>query len=418
MNRDPGTSASVSQTHGRWIETFVRNGALLMGGGLAQALIGLAGQIVLMRLLLPADFGEFALTFAAVSLVAVITSPRLGVLAIRARESEYTEAFRHRLNSAMAIEAGALLAVMAAWLILAGLAAPWSFVAAATVALGHWLGSVTCFFERSLPYRRLAAIETGSQAVGHVVGIGLAWAGAGVASLFLREAVFVVLRVALLAGIGAIPRWPLRRVTFAEWKAILKDARVPWLDGVVDGGFQRLTILAAGALTGVHGAGLFLQAQRLAMVPHQILSPVAVRLAGNIFSRIESGDDSRRAFGRIALVIGAPLAAAAVGAWVLANPVVPWVFGENWREAGPVLSAMSGVVLGFSLFELGRAYCVSQRRHALMIAGRLVQYTTFAAGCLALGDGTTATALGGVMSAVAVVSAGTVLLGLAPRREA
>jgi O-antigen/teichoic acid export membrane protein len=405
------TANSLAQ--GRWVTAFVRHGGLLMGSSAVQSLIGFASQLILMRLLGPADFGGFALALASAGLVLVVVSPRLGILVFRARDAEYTEEFRHRLNSAMTLEAALSLGIMLVWLMAIGVESLWAFPLAAMLALGHWANSVTSFYERDMPYRRLVAIETGSQAVGHGLAVVLALAGAGVASLYLREAIVVLVRTGLLWRIGAIPRWPLRVVSVAEWRAMIAEARVPWLDGIVDGGLQRLTILVAGALAGTHGAGLLFQAQRLAMVPHQILSPVVVRLAGNLFSRIEGKSDRRRTLGHITALLALPLSAAAAAAWAFADPVVPWVFGENWREAGPVLSAMAGVVLGFSLFELGRSYCLSQRLDRLLLTGRVVQYGVLGLGCLLAMAHPSAQVLGGVLSMVAVTSAATLLVGLA-----
>lgn len=398
-----------------WGRAFVRNGALLTGSSLVQSLAGFASQLILMRLLVPADFGGFALVLASVGLVQVIFSPCLGTLAILARDDEYTEAFCHRLNSAMAIEAVFSLLLMLAWQAMVGISSLWVFPLVLTLALSHWLNSVTTFFERGMPYRHLTAIETGSQVTGHAAALLLALAGAGVASLYLREAVVVLVRLAMMLKLGAIPRWPLRWVSLAEWRLLLAGTRVPWLDGIVDGGFQRLTILVVGMLCGTHGTGLFVQAQRLALVPHQLLSPVVVRLAGNMFCRI-GGRDAFQTLMRIGVLLFLPLAGAAAGAWAFADVVIPWLFGAGWREAGPVMAAMAGVVLGYSMFELVRAYCLAQRHNTLLLTGRVMQYVIFGLGNLLVAGDASAVRLGMVMSAVAVLSAATLIAGLAARR--
>lgn len=398
-----------------WGRAFLRDSALLMGSSLVQSLAGFASQLLLMRLLVPADFGGFALALASVGLVQVIFSPRLGTLAILAREEEYTETFRHRLNSAIAIEAVFSLLLMLAWQSTVGISSFWIFLLIPTLALGHWLNSVTMFFERGMPYRHLTAIETGSQVTGHAAALLLAMAGAGVASLYLREAVVVIVRLMMTLKAGAIPRWRLRWVTLPEWRMLLTGTRVPWLDGVIDSGFQRLTVLVVGMMCGTHGTGLVVQAQRLAMVPHQLLSPVVVRLAGNVFSRV-GGDDARRTLVRVGLLLFLPLAAAALATWALADIVVPWLFGERWREAGPVMAAMAGVVLGFSIFELFRSFCLAQRHNSLLLGGRAMQYLIFGAGCLVVGDEATPVRLGIIMSAVAIFSAATLIVGLAAKR--
>lgn len=391
---------------------FLRNGWMLMSSNVAQAIAGFASQLVLMRLLGPQEFGGFAVALAGAGLVQVVLSPRLGVLVICARDTEYTEEFRQRLYSAMAIEALACLVAMVAWLALTGLASVWSLLLAATLTAAHWLNSVTLFYERGLPYRDIAVLETGSQLAGHGLAVALVLAGAGVATLYLREAAMVILRGALLCWLGAIPRWRLHWVTWAEWRSLLAQARVPWLDGIAEGAFQRLMVLTINALAGWHGAGLFFQAQRLALVPHQILSPMVVRLAGNLFARMEETTPRRRTLAHVLVTVSLPLASAAAIAWAFGEPLVPLVFGSGWAEAGPVLAAMAGSIFTFSLFELARSYCLARRLHRLLLAGRAVQYATLGIGCLVIWDHGSALSMAYVLSAVTVASALTLLGGL------
>lgn len=391
---------------------FLRNGWMLMSSNVVQALVGFASQLVLMRMLSPEDFGGFAVALASASLVQVALSPRLNIVAIRARDAEYTDEFRHRVNSAMVIDALVCMVVMVVWLTATGLANPWSLLLAATLTVAHWFNSVTAFYERGLPYRGIAALETGAQLAGHGSAVVLVLAGAGVAALYLREAVTVAVRGILLWRLGAIPRWKLRWVTWAEWRVLLADARVPWLDGIVEGSFQRLLVLVADAVAGLHGAGLFFQAQRLSLVPHQILSPLVVRLAGNLFARMEATAERRRALFQVLGMVSVPLALAAAVAWAFGDPLVPLVFGAGWTQAGPVLSAMAGAIFAFSLFELARSYCLAQRLHGLLLAGRAVQYAALGIGCWMVWSHGSALAMASVLSAVTMVSAVVLLGGL------
>lgn len=402
---------------GGWAGAFARNAGWLMGSNLLQLVIGFLSQLVLMRLLAPEDFGLFALVMASTGLVLMVIAPRLGMLVIRAREAEYTEEFRLRLNAAIAMESVVSLVAMLACLMVLGQDSPWAYLLAVILAFGHWLGSVSMFFERNMPYRSIIGLESGSQLAGHAAAVGLALAGAGVASLYLRELIVVALRAALLARIGAIPRWRLRRLSWAEWRDLLVEVRYIWVDGIVDGGFQRLTVLVAGALGGAHGAGLFFQAQRLAIVPHQILSPVVVRLAGNVFSRIEAHGDRRATLWRVAALLALPLGLASLAVWAFASPLVPWLFGDKWSDAGHVLEAMAGMVVGYSLFELGRAYCLAQKMNVLLLLGRAAQYGIFGLGCLMAAENGGALGLGLVVSAAFLAAAATLLAGLAIARE-
>jgi O-antigen/teichoic acid export membrane protein len=117
-------------------------------------------------------------------------------------------------------------------------------------------------------------------------------------------------------------------------------------------------------------------------------------------------------FRHIIILITLPLAITAIATWIWAEPVVPWLFGESWNEAGRILAAMSGMVLAYSLFELARSYSVAQKLNRLMMAARFVQYLVFGLGCLLIAVDRSAVSLGAVMSAVFIAAAATLLIGL------
>lgn len=359
---------------------MVRGGALLTGGAMVQALAGFAAQIVLMRLLVPEDFGQFALILAGCGLVQMLLSLRLNVQIIRASEQALDAPTRLLYHSALCWETVAAAAVTLTWLALAGLISSMSLLLVAALALGQWLNQALSFWERSMPYSRLAAVDTGAQLAGHMVAVGLVLSGVGVLALPLREVVVVLLRLVVLVRMKAVRFEGWRWVGGAEWRSLFRETRDIWTDGVVESGFARLIILASGWVGGPHGAGIFSQAMRLALVPHQFLSPVVSRLYANLFARLPDETHRRRVLVRVGrwvalgLVVGAGLAIA------LADPVVPLLFGPQWTQAAPVLSAMAGVILFYTLFELVRSYCLSQRLTRHVLAARAVQYAVFGAG--------------------------------------
>ena len=359
---------------------LIRGGAFLTGGAVVQALVAFAAQIVLMRLLVPEDFGHFALVLAGCGLVQMLLSLRLNIQIIRAKDQDLDADTTALYHSALCWEtlAGALITL--AWLAVAGMISPLSLILVVALALGQWANQALSFWERSMPYSRLALVDTGAQLIGHAAAVALVLTGAGVIALPLRELLVVLVRIGLLFRIGAVRFGRWRWVTLDEWLSLFRDTRDIWTDGVVEGGFSRLVVLGSGWVGGAHGAGIFSQAMRLALVPHQFLSPVVSRLYANLFARLTDEDERRHVLVRVGawtalgLTLGAGLAVA------LADPVVPMLFGAHWFEAAHVLSAMAGVILFYSLFELVRAYCLSQRLTRYVLTARAIQYAVFSGG--------------------------------------
>lgn len=398
---------------------LLSGGISLTVGAIVQAVVGLGAQLVLMRLLLPDEFGEFAIVLAGASFAQVALSFRLNALIIRASDADLTEERQDRYRAALVWETLAAAAVTLIWMGASGLLSFYALVLVAALAVGQWTNQSAAFFERTLAYRRIVAVETGSQIVGHMCAIALILSGAGAASLYLRELVVALSRLGAFARIGALSRPRFRMPRWKELCALAAEARALWVDGVMESGFARIIVLVVAGFSGTHGAGIFSQSLRLAIVPHQFLSPVVGRLSANLFSRIADDGQRRQLLIRMTLATLALLTIAAGVAVAFADPIVPILFGEHWRPAARTIVAMAGVIVFLSGFELLRAYCVSQAKMRLLLTGRVIQYAVFIAGCLfAVRSEDPVSLLAASLSLAYAGSFGWIALGLALNRTA
>jgi len=349
-------------------------GAILVIGNAVQALVAFAVNLVLVRYIVPEEFGRFAVILAGASVVFWVMSLRVNVLIIRLGDADYDERARDLYFSAITIEALAATLIILAWLAATGGLGLWETVLVAAVGVRHWTDLNKTFYERAMAYRKLALVETGAALGGHLTALALTLLGAGWVVLFIREAVISLLGVGGLAAVGGLTVRPVRLLTVADWRHLFREARGVWLDSVLEGSFQRWTILLAGWLGGDAAAGLFFQAQRLAVVPQQLLAPVVNRIMVNWFGRTENPLERVRGRNRLLRTIAAPLALAGILTALFADPVVPWLFGERWAGAADLFAAMCGMVAFFSLFETLKSYCLATRQAAKVLAGRVVQY--------------------------------------------
>lgn len=375
-----------------------RDATWLLTSGLGQAGLAFAANLALVRLLSPEDFGRFALALAAVTLVTSLVSLRTSALAVRAR-SLGPRRRRLYLDAAL-FETALALGLAGTWLHLSGGFDLWMLLLLAGCGAKH-IGTVArTFLERAGRWRRLAAIEGGVQLAGHTLAVVLALFGLTVGALVMRELAIGALTLGVLAAAGALPVGRPRLPSLKRWRVLARQAKDLWLDGALEGAFARALVLAAGAVAGERGAGLFAQAHRLAVFPHQLLSPLAGRLAYHWFSR-SSREEAQALRGRLAARLALPLGAAALGALLLADPIVPWMFGPAWRDAAPLLAALCGVVLFNTLYSLVKMQLASERRLAAQVSTRLVQFAG-----LALGVGFALLGSGGVAAVAWGISAG------------
>jgi len=357
-----------------------KGAGFLLVGQVVQAASGFGVNLVLVRYLMPQEFGRFVLVMAAMALIYSVLSLRVESMIIRATEDGLNEETRERYFSASVIETVFSSSVMILWIYWSANAGLWEVGLIIALGVRHWANQNKAFFERSMPYRKLAFMETITLTAGHLLALALILSGFGAAVLYIRE---FFLTVAGLVGLWAIGGLTFCRFVLPGWGdvcSLFKEARGMWLDAVLENSFNRIIILAVGLIGGDRAAGFFFQAQRLAHVPQQFLGPVVSRVAGNWFGRTENRLERRNGRDKLLMVLAPPLLISALACFFLADPIVPWLFGERWAPSAPLFAAMCGMAGFLSLFEVLKSYCWTARQVRWLLVGRIAQY----GGCLAL----------------------------------
>jgi O-antigen/teichoic acid export membrane protein len=331
-------------------------GVLIVGTrGAAIASVGLVGQVLLARLLVPADFGAVAVGLATVAFVNLLADGGLGAALIRRDEAPT----RRELQALTALQVTETVVIAAV-------------VIAVAPALGH-VGWVTALIvcstpllamqipgrivlERALAYRRLAAVEILQVLVFNVWALAWVLSGAGVWGLatapLARSAVGAV-AMAWASPVGIpLPRFSWRRIrALLGFGLRFQAVTALWLVRE-----QGLNLLVA-ALSGVTTLGLVSIARRVLEVPH-LLFGALWRVSFPTMSELVARDERvsplvERAVGITAVVAGGTLAGLAAAA----PGLVPAVFGEPWRSAATILpAACLGLALAGPVSVAGQGY--------------------------------------------------------------
>jgi O-antigen/teichoic acid export membrane protein len=355
-----------------------KGAGFLLNGQILQAAASFGVNLVLVRYLLPEEFGHFALIMAGAVLVYAVFSLRFDVLIIRASDEYFTKHRQDIYFNASILETLLSSALLVGWLIFFDDMGAWEIGLITALGIRHWTGYNKAFYERTMPFRKLAVLETLVSLGGSVVALVFLYFGFGANILYIRE---FFLSFAGLIGLWWIGGLAIRRISFprlVDWKNLLLEIRGIWLDGMLENSFNRIVILLVGFLGGERTVGFFVQAQRLSMVPGQLIGPVIIRVAGNWFSRVEDRQKRRDARDKLLMVLALPMSIMGGLCYFFADPVVPWLFGEGWRRSAELFGAMCGVVVFINLFELLRTYCWVSRHVRWMLFGRIALYI----GCL------------------------------------
>jgi O-antigen/teichoic acid export membrane protein len=355
----------------------------MMGSSGLKAVVAFGGNLLLVRLLRPEDFGRFAIIQANVGLVAAIINFRINDLVLRAPEEELDQEHLSLYSGALVIQTvlvgGGALVVL--WVL--GMLNIEAGILLASSLVTTWLTFQLKLYEREFEYKRISWIETGAHFAAHAFAVSGAFAGLGGLVLYLRNAVQVGGKFAGLHWAGALQRIPMRWLDVNDLKRVFRQIRGFWVDGLLESSYRRVVVVLLGALAGDAVTGYYYQARRLASVPHQLLQPVTARIAFNYFSHQIPPERKRSMLAKSMTGVGLLLAVICVGTVLLADPIIPWVFGRGWEPVVPMLIAMQGFLVGTTLFNLLKAYFMAEAQmRPLIICGRGGQYAALGVAAL------------------------------------
>lgn len=328
--------------------------------------------IVLARLLTPNEFGVVAAIVVFIALLELASD--LGMKAVVVYEQE--EGVTDRVQTAFTANLllSALLCAIA--VLLAPLAARFFdleeqtglFRLASLSLLLTGLGNVQdALLLRDLDFKRRLRPDLARVLVRAAVSIGLALAGSGAASLV----------VGLLAGqaVWVLVQWRLTRLrpTFALHRSVLRSmaaygGAAALLEVVAVIG-TRTDVAVIGRVLGDRMLGLYTVAFR---VPELLIESVAWNVSTVAFpalSRQRAADEQGLATTTLSLLRLQALYALPVasGLAVLSGPVIVTLFGDQWRPAAGVLTAVAFMsAISAVAFPVGDVFKAVGRQRTLV----------------------------------------------------
>lgn len=226
----------------------------------------------------------------------------------------------------------------------------------AWLSLGFLLGALSstqrAILQRQLDFKSLAMRSLGATFISGVIGVSLAFMGAGVWSLVAQQLIFALA--------GAIILWRV-----SDWRPGLHFSRerfrelfafgIHVLGGKVLEFFSRRSDdFMIGYFLGPVALGYYTVAYRLLLVMINLLTGVTTTVAFSTFSRLQGKPDRvRSAFYKVTL--GTSLIAFPIflGVSVLAPELVLVLFGPEWALSGTIMQilALIGVLLSVLYFN-------------------------------------------------------------------
>jgi O-antigen/teichoic acid export membrane protein len=306
-----------------------------------RRILALAANIVMARLLLPADFGLVAM--AAIILSFIETFKDLGTGFAVMREKEPSDEF---LSSIFWLNAGfglfvTLAAVGLSPLVGAFFHEPMVSTILKAMALSFLLSALSivqnALLARAMEFDKIAKIELSAACISYVVGIGAALLGHGVWSLVYQVLVNSLLSLVMT---WMASRW--RPKMYFRWERIRSVLSYSLnLTGYNIFYFFALNAdnLLIGRFLGAEQLGYYDLAYRLMSFPLQAISAVFGRVMTPYYSQAQ--DDLvrfRAAFLQVAAAIAFVTFPLMVGLLATRDHFVMAVFGPNWMSVATLLA--------------------------------------------------------------------------------
>lgn len=370
--------------------TFVAGSLWMLGGGIGRAIIAVGVNLVLVRYLSPEEFGHFALIQATIGVVAGTVHLKVNEGILRAHSHELATGRQDILFSALVVETTVLGVVACCLLWAVGLWGLWAgILVCGTIAL-RWVLTQFAHYERRCHYKNLFLTEGGASLLSQILVVTGVVLGLGPLVLYTRPLLDAIGRFAGLLYIGGTARFHLRWLSLRNWKAVYHDLRGLWLDGWLEYLLEQLPTLIVAWIAGEKTVGYFFQARYLANTPYSILVQATKRVPYNYFSRhIASADGDmhglKRDLGRTLVAQIVLLGVAGIAVILFADPLVLFLFGEQWMPVAPLLQAMTGIILATTPFNTLRAFFMAKRRmRFFVLLGVGIQYAMLAMAMLAI----------------------------------
>lgn len=353
---------------------------------LGSKAVGLLGQVILARLLLPRDFGLVALTVIAVSFASVIR--QTGIQQILVQRHKH---FRRWANPAFWFE----LTFGTATAILLAAASPVAaavfhshaligliLVSAASAPLSAWIVIPSARLTIDMRFKAIAVVNFTTNLLLTVMSVFLAWRGFGAYSLIVPIPVSAAVRCVWL-WMMARPEIRLRP-QFRRWRFLVGDSgfmiATGFLNSIIyQAGYLVLGVLDQKSVVGQFFFGLNLSSQVAFLLSQNLGNVLLPALAKLQDDRDRHASALLRAL-RMLTFVATPACLLLV---LVAKPLVVIVYGAKWLPAVPILQVMAASSAISIPCAPAIAAIQSQGRFSLLFWWTLIQTPVFIAAIFA-----------------------------------
>lgn len=361
----PGVPSSPSLTR-----RVITGGIWGLFGTGGQALLALGSSIIIARYLEPTDFAVVAIAGAIMSVASRASQFGLAESIVRQR-GDVASLARSSLTVVLfiGIALGSLIALLASQIAdfygdpRLGKVLPWLSL---SLLLGFIVIVPRALLQRELRLREINSLDLAQRFMVTAGGAGLAIAGAGYWALVAPGVAAMFVTVPLTFIVARLP--PIPSTDFLALRGSVRFGAGVFSARTLSLLCDEIDYFFLGRYLPSREFGLYYFAYVRARQPYTMIGPGVQEPLFSAFSKI--GDDMgrmRQAVFRVASVHYLIFAPLSIGLFLIADPLVPLIFGEKWRAAIPVCRAFcimsllpaAGGFTGSVMLALGRSWLMT-----------------------------------------------------------
>lgn len=383
----------------------IRGGVLRFGGYAAGVVLGAVASVFLLRHLGVVEFGHYVTVMSLVAIVSGVTDAGLTVVGSRELAVRPIGPERERLvSNILAIRllltpVGVLVATAFAAVAGYGERLVWgTLLAGVGVVLVNAQASMTLPLTVELRNGRVTVGELVKQLVTVLAIVALVLAGATLVPFFAVQilvGVAVLAITPLLLGRRGLTRPRLDRAELAPLVKQAMPVAAAFVLGIL---YFRVLVIMTSLISSERETGLFATSFRIL----ELLAGIPLLLAGVVLpvaAAAAATDTERLTYVMQRVTEAALLGAAglAVAVAIGAEPVIVILGGEEYRDAGPILSIQAFALIGIFLsqaFTVGLLATRRQKEIAVTSALGLLSILVFGLVLIPLADASGAAAAG------------------------
>lgn len=303
--------------------------------------LGLCSTLVLVRVLLPEDFGLVALGAAFAQTIEAFSS--LGTEDALVREPHPTRAMYDTAFTLGAMR-GALTGAVVAFAALPTAAffneprlAPLLWSLAGLAVVDGLLNVGVVDFRREFQFHKELLLNILPRLVSVVVAVGLAVAFRSYWALIAGQATYRLLRVA--ASYRMHPFRP--RLSLEAWRGLMLFSAWTWVLSMIQMAQARVDAFVIGRSLGTGDVGAYALGAEIATLPMTELVDPLGRAAYSGFSATLREGGTEALFNRLvasSLIITLPIG---LGLSLVADPLVRVLLGDRWLQVVPIIQVLS-----------------------------------------------------------------------------